>query len=448
MIKIKKGLDLPILGQPAQTISDGATVKTVAILGEDYVGMKPTMQVQVGDKVHKGQPIFEDKKNPGVIYTAPAAGTVTAINRGAKRKLLSVVIEVDAQEESITFNKYPVDQLTTLDRKAVVEQMVNSGLWTALRTRPYSKVPAIDSETKAIFVSAMDTNPLAADPEVIIQERNDDFNNGLTVLSLLSSGKVFIATSPDTSISKIEHPKVQYEEFSGPHPAGLVGTHIHYLFPASLQNVVWHMGYQDVIALGKLFTDGELYTDRVIALGGTMIKEPHLVRTRVGANIDELLALEENDADNRHISGSVLSGFHAIDSRAFLGRYHNQITVIREGREKEFFGWAMPGSDKFSITRSFISAFMPNKKFAMTTTTGGSERAMMPIGNYERVMPLDILATQLLRALVTSDTDLAQQLGCLELDEEDLALCTFVCPGKYEYGPILRESLTKIEKEG
>ena len=448
MIKIKKGLDLPILGQPAQTISDGATVKTVAILGEDYVGMKPTMQVQVGDKVHKGQPIFEDKKNPGVIYTAPAAGTVTAINRGAKRKLLSVVIEVDAQEESITFNKYPVDQLTTLDRKAVVEQMVNSGLWTALRTRPYSKVPAIDSETKAIFVSAMDTNPLAADPEVIIQERNDDFNNGLTVLSQLSSGKVFIATRPDTPISKIEHPKVQYEEFSGPHPAGLVGTHIHYLFPASLQNVVWHMGYQDVIALGKLFTDGELYTDRVIALGGTMIKEPHLVRTRVGANIDELLALEENDADNRHISGSVLSGFHAIDSRAFLGRYHNQITVIREGREKEFFGWAMPGSDKFSITRSFISAFMPNKKFAMTTTTGGSERAMMPIGNYERVMPLDILATQLLRALVTSDTDLAQQLGCLELDEEDLALCTFVCPGKYEYGPILRESLTKIEKEG
>ncbi|NVK22538.1 MAG: Na(+)-translocating NADH-quinone reductase subunit A [Kangiellaceae bacterium] len=448
MIKIKKGLDLPLEGQPAQTISDAATVKTVAILGEDYVGMKPTMFVQEGDKVKKGQPLFEDKKTAGVQYTAPAAGTISAINRGAKRKLLSVVIEVDAQEEAIDFGKHSVDQLASLDRQAIVDQMVQSGMWTALRTRPYSKVPAIDSETKAIFVSAMDTNPLAADPEVIIKERNDDFNNGLTLLSQLSSGKVFVGTKPNSEIAKADHAKVQYEEFSGPHPAGLVGTHIHFVFPASADNMVWHMGYQDVIALGKLFTDGELFTDRVVAIGGTMIREPHLARTRVGANIDELLISEENDADNRHISGSVLSGFHAIDSRAFLGRYHNQVTVIREGREKEFFGWAMPGSDKFSITRAFISAFMPNKKFAMTTTTGGSERAMMPIGNYERVMPLDILATQLLRALVTGDTDLAQQLGCLELDEEDLALCTFVCPGKYEYGPILRESLTKIEKEG
>ncbi len=448
MIKIKKGLDLPLQGKPEQAISSGATVKTVAILGEDYVGMKPTMHVKAGDSVKKGQLIFEDKKTPGVKYTAPAGGTVTAINRGAKRKLLSVVVEIAEQEEAVSFTQYSAEQLAGIERQAIVEQMVESGFWTALRTRPFSKVPAIDSETKAIFVSAMDTNPLAADPEVVIAEEAETFNQGLSLLTTLSSGKVFVGTKDGSSLNKLEHPKVQYESFKGPHPAGNVGTHIHFLYPAAADNTVWHIGYQDVIALAKLFTSGELSMDRVVAIGGTMIKKPHLVKTRVGANIDELLVGEETDADNRHLSGSVFNGFHAIDSRAFLGRYHNQVTVIREGRDKEFFGWALPGSDKFSMTRAFISAFFPKKSYAMTTTTGGSERAIMPIGLFERVMPLDILPTQLLRALVTGDTDTAQQLGALELDEEDLALCTYVCAGKYEYGPILRENLTKIEKEG
>lgn len=448
MIKIKKGLDLPLEGKPEQTISTGATVKTVAILGEDYVGMKPTMHVQVGDQVKKGQLIFEDKKTPGVKYTAPASGTISAVNRGAKRKLLSVVVDIADQEDAVSFDKYSADQLTSLDRQKIVDQMVESGMWTGLRTRPYSKVPAIDSHTKAIVISAMDTNPLAADPEVIIKDRNQDFNNGLDVLAQLADDKVFVATKGDSQIEKSNNAKVSYESFSGPHPAGLVGTHIHHLCPASASNVVWHMGYQDVIALGRLFTDGELFTDRVIALSGEEVKNPRLVRTRLGANVDELLSNEINDNDNRQISGSVLNGVNAVDSRAFVGRYHNQVTVIPEGRDKEFFGWAMPGSDKFSVTRAFLGHIFPSKKFKMTTSTGGSARAIMPIGNYERVLPLDILPTQLIRALVSGDTDTAQQLGCLELDEEDLALCTFVCPGKYEYGSILRENLTKIEKDG
>jgi Na+-transporting NADH:ubiquinone oxidoreductase subunit A len=448
MIKIKKGLDLPLQGKPEQTISTGATVKTVAILGEDYVGMKPTMHIQVGDAVKKGQLIFEDKKTPGVKYTAPASGTISAVNRGAKRKLLSVVVDIAEQEDAVAFNKYSVDQLTSLERQKIVDQMVESGMWTALRTRPFSRVPAIDSNTKAIVVSAMDTNPLAGDPEVAIQERNADFNNGLDILAQLAGEKVFVATKGDSKIEKSSNPKVSYESFSGPHPAGLVGTHIHHLCPASTENVVWHMGYQDVIALGRLFTNGELFVERIIALTGEQVKNPRLVRTRIGANVDELLANEVEDNDNRQISGSVLNGSNAVDSRAFVGRYHNQITVIPEGRDKEFFGWAMPGSDKFSVTRAFLGHIFPSKKFKMTTSTGGSARAIMPIGNYERVLPLDILPTQLIRALVCGDTDTAQQLGCLELDEEDLALCTFVCPGKYEYGSILRENLTKIEKDG
>ncbi|MBV34836.1 Na(+)-translocating NADH-quinone reductase subunit A [Kangiella spongicola] len=448
MIKIKKGLDLPLEGKPEQTISTGATVKTVAILGEDYVGMKPTMHVQVGDQVKKGQLIFEDKKTPGVKYTAPAAGTISAVNRGAKRKLLSVVVEIADQEEAVSFNKYSADQISGLDRQAIVDQMVESGMWTGLRTRPFSKVPAIDSTTKSIVVSATDTNPLAGDPEVVIKERNADFNLGLDILAKLAEDKVFVATKADSNIEKSSNAKVNYESFSGPHPAGLVGTHIHHLCPASAENVVWHMGYQDVIALGRLFADGELFVERIIALGGTEVKNPRLVRTRLGANVDELLQNEINDNDNRKIAGSVLNGVNAVEARAFVGRYHNQVTVIPEGREKEFFGWAMPGKDKFSVTRAFLGHIFPKKTFKLSTSTGGSHRAIMPIGNYERVLPLDILPTQLIRALVCGDTDTAQQLGCLELDEEDLALCTFVCPGKYEFGSILRENLTKIEKDG
>ncbi|GAA4359112.1 Na(+)-translocating NADH-quinone reductase subunit A [Kangiella marina] len=448
MIKIKKGLDLPLEGKPEQTISTGATVKTVAILGEDYVGMKPTMHVQVGDQVKKGQLIFEDKKTPGVKYTAPAAGTISAVNRGAKRKLLSVVVDIAEQEDAVSFNKYSADQLSSIDRQAIVDQMVESGMWTGLRTRPYSKVPAIDAKTRSIVVSAMDTNPLAGDPEAFITEHNADFNHGLDILAQLAEDKVFVATQPESKIEQSSNAKVNYESFSGPHPAGLVGTHIHHLCPASSENEVWHMGYQDVIALGRLFTDGELFVERVVALSGTEVKNPRLIRTRLGANLDELLNNEINDNDSRIISGSVLNGFNAVDSRAFVGRYHNQITVIPEGREKEFFGWAMPGSNKFSVTRAFLGHIFPSKKFQMNTSTGGSTRAIMPIGNYERVLPLDILPTQLIRALVCGDTDSAQALGCLELDEEDLALCTFVCPGKYEYGSILRENLTKIEKDG
>ncbi|MEE4246302.1 MAG: Na(+)-translocating NADH-quinone reductase subunit A [Kangiellaceae bacterium] len=447
MIKIKKGLDLPITGEPDQAVNDSKLVKHVAILGEDYVGMKPTMMVEEGDTVKIGQPLFEDKKNPGVLFTAPSAGKISAINRGHKRKLLSVVIEVDG-DDAITFDSHSADQLSNIGREAVVKQLVSSGLWTTLRTRPYSKVPAIDGAADAIFVTAIDTQPLSPNPNVVIKAHNDAFNHGLAVLSQLTSGKVHVCTAPDRDFTVNSNDQVTEQTFSGAHPAGLPGTHIHFLHGASNEHPVWYIGYQDVIAVGKLFTDGKLFNQRTIALAGPSADKPRLITTQIGASIDELLEGEVEDGDIRHLSGSVFSGFSATGARAYLGRYHNQITLLPEGRDKEFFGWVMPGSDKFSVTRSFISHLMPSKKFDFTTTTGGSERAIMPIGGYERVMPLDILATQLLRALVSKDTDTAQQLGCLELDEEDLALATFVCPGKYEYGPILREALTIIEKEG
>ena len=449
MITIKKGLDLPIAGTPAQVIHNGNTVNEVAMLGEEYVGMRPSMKVREGDVVKKGQVLFEDKKNPGVVFTAPASGTVVTINRGEKRVLQSVVIKVEGDEQ-ITFTRYEAAQLASLSAEQVKQNLIESGLWTAFRTRPFSKVPALDAIPSSIFVNAMDTNPLAADPEVVLKEYETDFKDGLTVLTRLFDGQkpVYLCKDADSNIPlspAIEG--ITIKSFSGVHPAGLVGTHIHFVDPVGATKQVWHLNYQDVIAIGKLFTTGELFTDRVISLAGPQVKNPRLVRTRLGANLSQLTANELNAGENRVISGSVLSGATATGSVDYLGRYALQVSVLAEGREKELFGWIMPGSDKFSITRTVLGHF-GKKLFNFTTAVHGGERAMVPIGAYERVMPLDIIPTLLLRDLAAGDTDSAQNLGCLELDEEDLALCTYVCPGKNNYGPMLRAALDKIEKEG
>ena len=445
MITIKKGLDVPVKGAPQQVIHDGSTIKTVATLGEEFVGMRPTMFVKAGDRVKKGQALFEDKKNPGVKFTASAAGIVKEINRGEKRVLQSVVIEIDGAEEE-TFNAYSAEQLASLSRDEVESNLVNSGLWTALRTRPFSKSPVLGSEAAHIFVSAMDTNPLSANPEVIIGEQSEAFKNGLAVLAQLTAGNVYVSKAPGANIPVAD--KVQVNEFAGKHPAGLVGTHIHFLAPVSATKVVWHIGYQDVIAVGTLFTTGKLDSTRVVAVAGPAVNNPRLVLTVLGASTNELVANELVDGEVRVISGSPLLGSTAKMVHAYLGRFHTQVTALLEGREKEFIGYMMPGANKFSVTRAYLSHFFRSKVFNMTTTTNGSSRAMVPIGNYERVMPLDILPTLLLRDLCAGDTDGAQLLGALELDEEDLALCTFVCPGKTDYGVLLRDCLTTIEKEG
>jgi len=447
MIRIRKGLDLPISGIPDQQISPCPMPRHVALLGDDYVGMRPTMLVQEGDSVIKGQPLFEDKKNPGVFFTAPASGTVVAINRGERRVLQSVVIRIEGEGER-EFTRHDATALATLTREAVQSQLLESGLWTAFRTRPFSKTPVPGTVPAAIFVTAMDTNPLCADPQPLILAQRQAFDAGLTLLTRLTEGKVHVCQASGGKLGGHPQGQVTFNTFAGPHPAGLVGTHIHFLEAVSLTKQVWHLNYQDVIAIGKLFTTGQLCTERVIALGGPQMRHPRLVRTCLGADINELLVDETLEGENRHISGSVLSGRHAVGVQAYLGRFHLQVSVVKEGREKELFGWVMPGKEKFSITRTTLGHFLRNKLFNFSTDTNGGERAMVPIGNYERVMPLDILPTVLLRDLLAGDTDGAQALGCLDLDEEDLALCTYVCPGKYEYGPVLREVLTRIEQEG
>ncbi|WP_438971393.1 Na(+)-translocating NADH-quinone reductase subunit A [Methylophaga sp.] len=445
---IKKGLDLPISGKPEQTINDGNNVNSVAVLGNEYVGMRPTMLVEEGQKVKLGEPLFEDKKTPGVIFTSPGAGTVRSINRGAKRALQSVVIDLEGNEE-VTFQDYSVDALDQLEPEAITKNLVDSGLWLSFRTRPYSRTPAIDSSPNAIFVTAIDTNPLAADPSIVINEYAEDFKHGLTVISQLTQGKVFLCQAPNAALPVSHRDNIEVNTFSGPHPAGLAGTHIHLLNPVSANKTVWTINYQDVIAIGKLFTTGRIWVERIISFAGPLVNKPRLIRTRLGASTEDLVWGEVASVQSRVISGSVLHGHTANNWAAYMGRFHNQLSVIAETDERELLGWIRPGGkNKFSALNVFFSSLLPKKDLALTTSQNGSPRAMVPVGVFERVMPLDILPTQLLRSLLVKDTDSAQALGCLELDEEDLSLCSFVCSGKYDYGPALRTNLTQIEKEG
>ncbi len=445
MIQIKKGLDLPIAGAPDMCIDDGQPVSRVALVSSDYQDMKPTLMVAEGDPVALGQPVFSDKKSPEILYCAPAAGKVIAINRGERRAFLSLVIEIAGQDER-TFPTTSADRLVKLSGGEVEQRLAESGLWPAFRTRPYSKVPEPGTRPEALFVTAIDTNPLAADPQVVIAEKPAEFKAGLNIIRHLTEGKTYLCTAPGAQIPAT--PGVTVSEFSGCHPAGLVGTHIHFLEHVNQQRTVWHIGYQDVLAIGHLFLTGRILTERVVALAGPAIANPRLVRTRLGACLSELVAGQLQAAEARIVSGSVLAGYAAEGAQDFLGRYHNQVSVLEEGRQREFMGWCLPGFDRFSVKNLFASALLPRRDLPLTTSTHGSLRAMVPTGAFEKVMPLNIKATWLLRSLLTLDTDMAQELGCLELDEEDLALCSFVCSGKMNYGFHLRQALMKIEKEG
>ncbi|MGZ8185356.1 MAG: Na(+)-translocating NADH-quinone reductase subunit A [Methylobacter sp.] len=445
---IKKGLDLPLAGGPKQVIEGGNTVKSVALLGMDYVGMKPTMMVSEGDTVKLGQTLFSDKKNPGVNFTSPGAGIVKSINRGAKRILHSVVIELKGTEQE-SFAKYNDSELNNLTPEQIKSNLLASGLWTSIRTRPYGKIPAVDSKPSSIFVTAIDTSPLAADPAVIIKDRGNDFAHGLSVIAKLTDGKTYVCKVTGADIA-IGSAPVSVAEFSGPHPAGLPGTHIHFIDPVSIDKFVWHLDYQAVMAIGALFSTGNLNVERVISLAGPTVKNPRLIRARAGANTDDLVDGELEDIENRVISGSVLYGHRAADWASYLGCYNNQISVIQEGRARELFGWIVPGKDKYSALNVYLSSVdrKEDRKFPLTTNKNGSNRAIVPVGVYETVMPMDILSTPLLKSLIVGDSDQAQLLGCLELDEEDMSLFTFVDPGKHDFGPVLRANLTKIEKEG
>jgi Na+-transporting NADH:ubiquinone oxidoreductase subunit A len=455
--EIRRGLDLPIRGQPSQTVGAAAPITRVGVLADDFPGLEPHLRVGEGETVRRGQPLFEDRRVHGVVHTAPAAGRVIGVHRGARRRLQSVVIHLSEAEragalvadEEVAFTSFHDAPVDGLSRPDIVALLVESGLWTALRTRPFSHVPAIDSEPEALFVTATDTHPLAPDPAVVIAACADAFRDGLRVLTKLTSGATHVCVADGSAVENEIPAACEVQRFAGPHPSGLAGTHVHFVHPVDREHTVWTIGYQDVIAVGRLFASGRLDPERVISIAGPPIAEPRLVRTRLGACLEELVADEGlDDRDVRLVSGSVLSGKRSPSGPfGYLGRYDVQLSVVREGTEREFLGWLRPGRDKYSVVPAFLSALSRRKRFAFTTNMQGSPRAIIPIGVYERVMPLDILPTFLLRSLLVGDTETAEALGCLELDEEDLALCTFVCPSKIDYGPALRQNLEQIREE-
>ena len=447
MIKIKRGLDIPLAGAPSGELDTSVTTRAAGLLGADYHGMKPTMAVQVGDVVKRGDLLFSDKKCEGVRYTSPAGGRVSAINRGAKRAFQSVVVEIDG-DEAASFDQYAAEAARELPAEAIKNQLIQSGQWTALRARPFGRVADPATSPAGLFITAIDTHPHAPDPQQVIAREAEAFELGQALLANLVDCPVYLCAAPGAEMPQAAHEHISRHDFAGPHPAGLAGTHVHFLMGASAERIAWTIGYQDVIAVGRLFLDGALYVERVVALAGPSVSRPRLVLSRVGADLQALVAGESEGDEARLLSGSVLGGRAVQSDTAYLGRYHQQVALLPEGRERAFMGWLSPGVNKHSVMGIYLSSWFGSKPLAMSTNTNGSERAMVPVGAYEKVMPLDILPTQLLRALLVGDTETAQALGCLELDEEDLALCTYVCPGKYEYGGILRDNLTRIEKEG
>ncbi len=452
---IRKGLRLPVSGEPDQTIGPTRLTRRVALLADDYVGLRPTMHVAEGDDVRRGELLFEDKKRPGVRFTSPAAGTVEAVHRGARRSFRSIVIALGRDEQegrggaSVGFSSFSGRHPSGLAGDDVRELLLESGLWSAIRARPFGRIADPLTRPRSIFVTAIDTEPLAPRVEVVLDGAHGPFENGLKALAQMTDGAVYVCTAPDARVPVPAGDPFRREEFAGVHPAGSPGVHIHRLDPVNRNRQVWHVGYQDVVAIGRLFETGELAVERVVALAGPALSRPRLVRTRLGAALADVLAGESIDEEVRVVSGSLLAGRPASGAvTGFLGRYHRQICLIREGREREWLGWLRPGLRKFSASRAFLSTLWRGQRFPFTTTTHGSRRAIVPIGLYERVMPLDLLPTPLLRALVMHDVERAEELGCLELEEDDLALCSFVCPSKLDYGAALRHVLTTLEAEG
>ena len=454
--RVTRGVRLPLAGEPVQVVEEAAPPLRVAVLAADSVGLRPTMRVTPGDSVVRGQALFTDKRTPDVRYTAPAEGTVAAVHRGDRRALQSVVIEASRAEregrepDAARFAAFSGRHPSGMPADDVRALLLESGQWTALRARPYGRVADPGVRPHSIFVTAIDTNPLAPSMDAVAGDRGPAFDRGLAALERLTDGPVHVCTGPDIRLDVPDRERVRHEVFSGPHPAGTVGFHIHTLDPVDRRKVVWHVGLQDVLATGRLFETGRLDTARVVSLGGPPLARPRLLRTRLGASTDALVAGElAAEREVRIISGSVFGGRTAAgEVHGYLGRYHQQVSVLAEGREREFLGWLRPGLDRFSAVRTFASAWLPRRRLALTTSTHGSPRAIVPIGSYERVMPLDLMATPMMRALAMRDVERAEELGCLELDEEDVALCTFVDAGKTEFGPHLRSVLDALEKEG
>jgi Na+-transporting NADH:ubiquinone oxidoreductase subunit A len=443
--KLKKGLDIRLEGVPEKKIHGEVKSSFYGVKPLDFPGLVPRLCVKQGDKVMAGSPLFYDKINPKVRFTSPVSGVVSEVSRGERRRILEVVVERKG-DEYIDFGKADPALLT---REQVKEKMLDSGLWPVVRQRPYHIIADPDDVPKAIFIPGFDTSPLAPDYNYIMENSSfSTFMAGITALGKLTDGKINLVLDGRNKAGNIlENTNgVSISLFSGPHPSGNVGVHINCLDPLNKGEIIWFTGLQEVIAIGRLFEEGKYRPDRIVALTGSEILNPQYYRLRSGSSVREMVSGNVREGKVRFISGNVLTG-RKIDAGGYLGYYDSQITVIPEGDHFEFFGWAMPGSGKFSFYRTFASHLLPRKSYRLDTNMNGGERAFVLTGQYEKVVPMDIYPMQLLKAILAEDIDMMENLGIYEIAEEDFALCEYICPSKTEIQAIVRKGLDLVRKE-
>ena len=441
IIKLSKGLDIRLQGEATMQLADAPMASEYAVSPLDFEGLTPKMLVKVGDTVEAGTPLFFDKKRPEILFTSPVSGTVAAVNRGEKRRILSVVVTADKE---VSYKKFPVLDLASASREQIVELLLESGLWTMFVQRPYGVIASPSDMPKAIFVSAFDSAPLATDYRFALSEDNDALQKGFEVLGHLTEGKVHLSYDAYGRAPKIEG--VELHAFKGKHPVGNVGVQIHHIDPVNKGEKVWTLNIQDVAILGRLFLTGKVDMSRVIAVAGSCVAEPMYYRVIAGASIPSILNGKLSNEHARVISGNVLTGRN-VGKEGFLGVNANMITVIPEGDEYEVLGWAMPRFKKFSVSRSYFSWLFPSRKYNLDTNLNGGARAFVMNDLYEKYLPMDVYPVHLIKACLANDLDKMENLGIYEVIEEDLALCEFVCPSKIEIQQILRNGINTMIKE-
>jgi Na+-transporting NADH:ubiquinone oxidoreductase subunit A len=443
--KIRKGLNIGLAGKAEKFFGKLNPSELYAVKPGDFHGLVPKLEVKEGSEVKAGTTLFVDKNQPDICFTSPVSGKVVAINRGERRAILEVVVRADNTTEFESFRAgNPVNML----QEEVIKNLLKSGLWPTIRQRPYNIVASPKDTPKSIFVSAFDTAPLAPDYDFVIQGAEADFQVGVDALSRLTSGKVHINVSDEypASPAYTQARNAQTNYFRGPHPAGNVSIQIQRIDPLNKGEVVWVVSPQDVIAIGRLFTKGVYDASKLIALAGSEVINPRYYRIIGGASIKSLTDGNVRRSDQRYISGNPLTGSQVAHS-GFIGYYDSQLTVIPEGNHFEFLGWALPGFNKYSFSRSFWSWLTPERSYTIDTNIHGGVRAFVMTGLYEKVFPLNIYPMQLLKAIIAEDIDQMERLGIYEVAEEDFALCEFICPSKTEMQALVRRGLDLMKQE-
>jgi Na+-transporting NADH:ubiquinone oxidoreductase subunit A len=444
-VKLKKGLNIRIGGIAEKNLVPDVQSTLYGVKPVDFPGLTPKLDVKPGDKVLAGSPLFHDKLRPEIKFVSPVSGNVLGVTRGDRRKLLEVVVERKG-DEFISFAK---GDPSVMSREKIQSLLLESGLWPAVRQRPYHIIARPADVPKSIFISGFDSSPLAPDYNFIIDNSSSDFfRSGINALRRLTDGKINLVLNGrgDSSETLKNIAGVDISYFSGPHPAGNVGVHIHHLDPINKGDIVWVVNLQDVLAIGRLFEEGKYLHERIVALTGSEVIKPQYYRVRSGASIAGMVKDNIKEGNLRFISGNVLTGLR-IEPDGHIGYYDSQISVIPEGNYYEFFGWIKPGINKYSFSKTFLSSLLPRKSYNLDTNIHGGERAFVMTGLYEKVVPMDIYPMQLLKAILAEDIDLMENLGIYEIAEEDLALCEFICPSKIEIQSIVRKGLDLMVKE-